>query len=119
VRALALVLFCGSVWAVPPITQEEAIAFHLAGRCQMVEPGTGITRPDGKGWITSLLPGKHVIKTGRMSMVIDFEPGRAYKITAPGGQVEWCPEFIPPGRDACGPVPPAFLYNAVTVNDRR
>jgi hypothetical protein len=101
--------------ALAPITQEEALQYHASGRCAMVEPGHGITRPDGRGWITSSLPGKHVIKTGHMSLVLDIIPGKAYRIVAPGGELEWCPEFVPPGRAACGPVPSAFLWDAITI----
>lgn len=101
--------------AEPPVTQAEALAFHAGGRCSMMEPGHGLSRPDGRGWIVSSLPGEHVIRNGSTSTLLDMTPGRAYPIKAPGGVVEWCPRFVPPGRTACGPVPPAFLYDAVTV----
>jgi hypothetical protein len=102
--------------ALPPVTQEEALAFHIKVRCMGGEIGRGITRPDGKGWIVSSLPGKHVILTGTQSVVLDITPGKAYRITA-SGPVEWCPEFVPPGRAACGPVPAAFLYDAKLASD--
>jgi hypothetical protein len=105
--------------ALAPVTQEEALAFHTAGLCKMAEPGLGITRKDGKGWIVSSLPGEHVIRTGSVSLVLDMTPGQPYRIQAPGGAVEWCPRFVPPGRDACGPVPPAFLYDAKLATDPR
>jgi hypothetical protein len=100
----------------PPVTQQEALAFHATGRCAMMEPGQGITRPDGRGWITSSLPGMHrIVYEGREIRVIDVTPGKPYPIVVlPGAQ--WCPQFVPPGRDACGPIPKAFLWDAVPAN---
>ena len=109
-----------SAWALPPVTQAEAVAFHSGGVCQMMAPGQGITRRDGDGWIVSSLPGRHrILVDGKPLRQIEMTPGQPYPIhVAPaGGRVEWCPQYVPPGRDACGPVPKAFLYNAVKVGD--
>jgi hypothetical protein len=104
--------------ALPPVTQEEAVDFHLKGLCQMAQPGQGITRADGEGWIASSLPGKHIIDTGRSTEVLDLTPGKPVGIKVkPGFQVTWCPLYKPAGRTACGPVPRAFLYNATKVTD--
>lgn len=100
-----------------PVTQAEALAFHASGRCQMMEPGQGITRPDGRGWITSMLPGPHRLVNATPAN-IDFTPGRAVKVIVTG-PVEWCPAFKPADRDECGPVPPAFLYDAKLATDPR
>ena len=98
-----------------PVTQEEALDFHAKGRCEMSSPGTGLTRPDGKGYIVSSLPGPHLIVAGGKAYTLDMTPGKAYPIKAPGGNVAWCPKFVPSGREDCGQVPPAFLFNSVTV----
>jgi hypothetical protein len=125
VRALALALACTSAAAVPPVTPEEADRFHEAGLCSIKYPGKGLTRADGDGWITSSLPGKHrlfiVLADGRYEMrPIDVTPGEIYKIRVlpAGAPLEWCPAFVPPGRDPCGPVPAAFLWDARKVTDR-
>ncbi len=104
-----------------PVTQEEAVAFHTAGLCQMSEPGKGITRADGDGWVVSPLPGMHSFfaKGGSTSArMMDMTPGYPQKIKlSPGATLYWCPKYTPPGRDACGPVPPAFLYDAKKIGD--
>jgi hypothetical protein len=109
----------GAALALPPVTQEEAVAFHTNALCQMKEPGKGITRPDGRGYIVSSLPGKHRLFVNGTLLEIDMTPGRPYAIFAPGGNVAWCPRFVPPGREACGAVPQAFLYDAQLATDVR
>lgn len=119
-RALVLALFCAPAAALAPVTQEEALAFHSKGLCMMMEPGRGITRADGDGWIVSSLPGPHrvFVENGRIvwrsGEMFDMVPGKPYAIHVEpqGARVTWCPQFAPPGREACGPVPPAFLYDA-------
>jgi hypothetical protein len=111
--------------AAPPVTPEEAARFHEMGMCSIKEPGTGLRRADGHGWIVSPLPGKHrlfvVMTDGRYEMSpINFTPGEAYKIRVlpAGAPIEWCPvEAKPPGRDECGPVPSALLWDARRVGD--
>jgi hypothetical protein len=121
-----LLLACAPAWAIPPVTQEDALRFHEAGLCSIKEPGQGLTREDGDGWIVSPLPGKHrmfiVLADGRYEMrPIDFTPGSAYKIRVlpAGAPVEWCPAHVPPGRDECGIVPKALLWDAKKVTDDR
>ena len=109
------------------MTQTEAVDFHVKGLCQMSQPGKGITRKDGEGWIASSLPGPHkvyaiggkVTVAGAPSGVVDLVPGKPVPIvvTPPTATVLWCPRFRPAGRADCGPVPPAFLYNATRVGD--
>lgn len=110
----------------PPVTQAEAVDFHVRGLCQMGQPGKGITRKDGEGWIASSLPGPHrvyavngkVTVSGARDSVIDLVPGKPVPIAvSPGATVVWCPRFRPANRAECGPVPPAFLYNATRVGD--
>jgi hypothetical protein len=110
----------------PPVTQTEAVDFHVRGLCQMGQPGKGITRKDGEGWIASSLPGPHRIYAvkgqatvaGAKAGVVDLVPGKPVPIVVtPGAEVVWCPQFRPANRAACGPVPPAFLYNATRAGD--
>jgi hypothetical protein len=109
--------------ALAPVTQEEALAFHEKGLCSISEPGTGLRRPDGDGWIVSPLPGKHGLRVAGGTVtpaLIDFAPGRAYRLRVlpAGAPVEWCPAFKPSGRDECGPVPSVLLWDAKKVTDR-
>lgn len=122
----ALLLAVAGSAALPPVTQAEAVDFHVKGLCQMSQPGKGITRKDGEGWIASSLPGPHRIyaETGKVTVagakggVIDLVPGKPVPIVvSPGTSVVWCPKFRPAGRAECGPVPPAFLYNATRIGD--
>jgi hypothetical protein len=120
---LALLLACVLAWAAPPVTQEDALAFHKDGLCSIGQPGTGLHRKDGDGWIVSPLPGKHELRVegGNVSpAVIDMTPGWGYRIHVEpqGATVEWCPAFKPAGRDACGPVPSALLWDAKKATDR-
>ena len=126
-RALLLALLAGPALALPPVTQQEAIEFHEKGLCQMEAPGKGLTRADGDGWIVSPFPGLNRIYDANGSKVsvnkqawglVDMTPGLAALIhVSPGAQVWWCPQYHIAGRDDCGPVPPAFLYDARKVKD--
>lgn len=111
-RALLLILVSLPAAALPPVTEEEAIAFHRAGLCSMAEPGQGLTAR--RGWIGAYYPGRMKLigahfDTGSDS--VDATPGRVYFIEVTGGLVQWCPRFVMPGRDPCGDVPKAFLYD--------
>jgi hypothetical protein len=124
-RAAFLALVCTAAGAVPPVTQEDALAFHASGLCSISTPGAGLTRADGDGWIVSPLPGKHrmfiVLADGRYEMrPIDFTPGEAYKIRVlpAGAPLEWCPAHVPPGRAECGLVPRALLWDAKKATDQ-
>lgn len=113
----------------PPVTQEEAVDFHLKGKCEMAQPGQGITRADGRGWIATMLPGAHrvwavggaVAIKGAPMGVLNIEPGRAAEITVRPSTalVMWKPlEARVSGRASEGPVPPAFLYDAKLASDQ-
>ena len=89
---------------------------HQQGTCGSLGPGTGLEA--GKGWVVSMLPGKHEFRvrgggsvyltTARQS-VVDFDVGRPYYIViegaAPGAVLEW--KML--GRD-WQPVARTFLY---------
>lgn len=122
-RVLAALLVCAPAWALPPITPEEAERFHRDGRCAMMARGTGLTRVDGDGWITSIFPGPHRLRApgGKVwPEEMDITPGRTNRVRVlpQGTPLEWCPAFKPSGRDECGPVPSVLLWDASKVTDR-
>ena len=97
-------------------SDQEAQRAHAQGSCGKLGPGSGLK--DGKGWIVSMLPGKHqfrvrgggkVYLTVARQSVVDFDVGRPYYIViedaAPGAVLEW----KIPGSD-WGPVSKYFLY---------
>lgn len=100
----------------PAPSDQQAQKAHAAGSCGSLGPGTGLL--DGKGWIVSMLPGKHefrmrggghVFLTVARMKSMDFDAGRPYYIAiegaAPGSTLEW----KIPGSD-WGPVSKYFLY---------
>ena len=89
---------------------------HQQGSCGSLGPGTGLE--GGKGWVVSMLPGKHefrmrgggsVYVTAARQAVVDFDVGRPYYIViegaAPGAVLEW--RML--GRD-WQPIGKTFLY---------
>jgi len=114
---LALSLFAANAHALVPVpSDQEAQRAHAQGSCGKLGPGSGLK--DGKGWIVSMLPGKHqfrvrgggkVYLTVARQSVVDFDVGRPYYIViedaAPGAVLEW----KIPGSD-WGPVSKYFLY---------
>ena len=114
---LALSLLAANVHALVPVpSDQEAQRAHAQGSCGKLGPGSGLK--DGKGWIVSMLPGKHqfrvrgggkVYLTVARQTVVDFDVGRPYYIViedaAPGAVLEW----KIPGSD-WGPVSKYFLY---------
>jgi hypothetical protein len=89
---------------------------HQQASCGSLGPGTGLE--GGKGWVVSMLPGKHefrmrgggsVYLTTARQTVVDFDVGRPYYIViekaAPGAVLEW--RML--GRD-WQPVGRTFLY---------
>ena len=115
---VSTLLFCtANALALAPVpTDQEAQRAHAQGSCGRLGPGSGLK--DGKGWIVSMLPGKHefrvrgggkVFLTVARQSVLDFDVGRPYYIViegaAPDAQLEW----KIPGSD-WGPVSKYFLY---------
>ena len=89
---------------------------HQQGSCGSLGPGTGLE--GGKGWVVSMLPGKHefrvrgggqVYLTAARQTVVDFDVGRPYYIViegaAPGAVLEW--KMLGRGWQ---PVAKTFLY---------
>ena len=104
--------FAGATSSVDWKAQEA----HQQGSCGSLGPGTGLE--GGKGWIVSMLPGKHefrmrgggsVYVTVARQTAVDFDVGRPYYIViegaAPGAVLEW--KML--GRD-WQPVAKTFLY---------
>ena len=114
----SLVLAHGSVHAASTADWKAQEA-HRQGSCGSLGPGTGLE--DGKGWVVSMLPGKHEFRmrgggsvhltTARLTSV-DFDVGRPYYIVVegavPGAVLEW--RML--GRD-WQPVARNFLYPPV------
>jgi hypothetical protein len=113
----ALLLCAVNAFALAPVpTDQDAQRAHAQGSCGRLGPGSGLK--DGKGWIVSMLPGKHefrvrgggkVYLTVARQSVMDFDVGRPYYIVIedapPNAQLEW----KIPGSD-WGPVSKYFLY---------
>jgi hypothetical protein len=90
---------------------------HAQGTCGQLAPGTGLK--DGKGWVASMMPGKHEFRVrgggevyltaARVKSTLDFDVGRLYTISvehAPAGAVL---EWRNAGTD-WAPVAKTFLY---------
>lgn len=89
---------------------------HQQGSCGSLGPGTGLE--GGKGWVVSMLPGKHEFRvrgggsvyltTARLS-IVDFDVGRPYYIVVEGAAPNAVLEWKMLGRD-WQPVAKTFLY---------
>ena len=116
--AAALVtVACAALARSPVPTDVEAQQAHAKGACGQLGPGTGLK--DGKGWVVSMMPGKHEFRvrgggevyltTARVKSAFDFDVGRPYYISVegarPGAVLEW--RIL--GSD-WGPVSKYFLY---------
>lgn len=113
--ALLLVLANGLALAAAPADWKAQEA-HQQGSCGSLGPGTGLE--DGKGWVVSMLPGKHefrvrgggsVYLTTARQTVVDFDVGRPYYIVIEGAPPSAVLEWKMLGRD-WQPVARTFLY---------
>lgn len=115
---LATLLLVGSAAHAlkPAPSDQEAQRAHAQGSCGKLGPGTGLK--DGKGWVASMLPGKHefrvrgggvVYLTTARQRVGDFDAGRLYYISVEGAPPNALLEWKIPGSD-WGPVSKYFLY---------
>ena len=113
-----LVLVATSVPARPPVPGDaEAQQAHAKGACGQLGPGTGLR--DGKGWVVSMMPGKHEFRvrgggdvyltTARVKSTLDFDIGRLYYISVEGARPDAVLEWRILGSD-WGPVSKYFLY---------
>jgi len=112
---LVLASTCASA-AAPVAAGEEAQKAHAAGSCGSLGPGTGLR--DGKGWVVSMLPGKHEFRvrgggtaylTVARMKALDFDVGRPYYIVVEGAQAGSVLEWKVPGKD-WSEVATTFLY---------
>jgi hypothetical protein len=115
--ALAVAVAVAAPARSPAPSDVEAQQAHAQGTCGQLGPGTGLK--DGKGWIVSMMPGKHEFRvrgggdvfltTARVKSTLDFDVGRLYTISienAPAGAVL---EWRNVGTD-WAPVAKTFLY---------
>jgi hypothetical protein len=101
----------------PAPSDAQAQKAHAQGSCGSLGPGTGLG-PEGRGWIVSMLPGRHefrMVGGGKVGVtvlkqtVVDFDAGRPYYITVEGGPADGHLQWKVPGSD-WGPVSKLFLY---------
>jgi hypothetical protein len=114
----ALVLASSAAPARPPVPSDaEAQQAHAKGACGQLGPGTGLR--DGKGWVVSMMPGKHEFRvrgggqvyltTGRVKSTLDFDIGRLYYISVEDAPPDAVLEWRILGSE-WGPVSKYFLY---------
>ena len=115
---VALLAASFTAGARPPVpTDAEAQQAHAKGACGQLGPGTGLR--DGKGWVVSMMPGKHEFRvrgggqvyltTARVRSTLDFDIGRLYYISVEGARPEAVLEWRILGSE-WGPVSKYFLY---------
>ena len=118
--ALSLFLVASQAFALAPAPSDrEAQRAHSQGSCGSMGPGTGLS--GNKGWVVSMLPGKHqfrvrggvgqVYVTAARYSAVDFDAGRPYYIAIEGTDRAPVLEWKIPGSD-WGPVSKFFLYPA-------
>ena len=115
--ALLVVVASAAAARSPLPSDVQAQQAHAQGTCGQLAPGTGLK--DGKGWVASMMPGKHEFRVrgggevyltaARVKSTLDFDVGRLYTISvehAPAGAVL---EWRNAGTD-WAPVAKTFLY---------
>ena len=122
---LVSLLFATSAHALAPVpTDQEAQRAHARGSCGSLGPGSGLK--DGKGWVVSMLPGRHEFRVrggGSVYLTVarlgamDFDAGRPYYIVVEGAKPNAVLEWKIPGSD-WGPVSKYFLYPPQGVSYR-
>src|SRR3982751_809771 len=114
----ALILVASAAFARSPVpTDVEAQQAHAKGACGQLGPGSGLR--DGKGWVVSMMPGKHEFRvrgggkvyltTARLNPALDFDVGRLYFIAIEGAPAGAVLEWRILGSD-WAPVSKYFLY---------
>jgi hypothetical protein len=117
-----LAVASSSVPARPPVpTDAEAQQAHAKGACGQLGPGSGLR--DGKGWVVSMMPGKHEFRvrgggqvyltTARVKSALDFDIGRLYYISVEDAPRDAVLEWRILGSE-WGPVSKYFLYPPTT-----
>jgi len=90
---------------------------HAQGTCGQLAPGTGLK--DGKGWVASMMPGRHEFRVrgggevyltaARVKSTLDFDVGRLYTISVEHAPADAVLEWRNVGTD-WAPVSKTFLY---------
>lgn len=89
---------------------------HARGSCGSLGPGSGLR--DHKGWVVSMLPGRHAFRTRNGGSVyvtvakqtaLDFDAGRPYFIVVEGALPSTVLEWKTPRSD-WAEIPTNFLY---------
>ena len=110
--------FAGRVFARAPVSADmELQQAHGKGACGRLGPGSGLR--GGRGWVASMLPGRHefrvrgggdvYLSAARLPSAMDFEPGRLYFIAVEGARADAALEWRILGSD-WGVVSKYFLY---------
>ncbi|MBC7940798.1 MAG: hypothetical protein H7Z19_13715, partial [Chitinophagaceae bacterium] len=92
VAAAQLLVAAQSLALAPAPSDQEAQRAHAQGSCGKMGPGTGLS--GNKGWVVSMMPGKHqfrvrggagqVYVTAARQSVVDFDVGRPYYLVVEG-----------------------------------
>ncbi|HEY3633852.1 MAG TPA: hypothetical protein VGK95_02250 [Caldimonas sp.] len=120
-RTASAVLFAlasaAAMARLPVPSDAEAQQAHAKGACGQLGPGSGLR--DGKGWVVSMMPGKHEFRVrgggdvyltaARVKSTMDFDIGRLYYISIEGAPKGAVLEWRILGSD-WGPVSKYFLY---------
>ena len=114
---VATCLLAASCMAATSLPERDAAQrAHARGSCGSLGPGTGLA--GGRGWIVSMMPGRHALRMrgeGEAFLTVarlkefDFDAGRPYYIALEGTTAGSTLEWKVPGRD-WAPVSSAFLY---------
>lgn len=115
---ILLLLTSSQAVALAPVpSDQEAQRAHAHGSCGSMGPGTGLS--GDKGWVVSMLPGKHqfrvrggagrVYVTAAKQSVVDFDAGRPYYIVVESAGPTPVLEWKLPGSD-WGVISKYFMY---------
>jgi hypothetical protein len=118
IAAMSLWLVAFQAFALAPVpSDQDAQRAHGQGSCGSMGPGSGLS--GNKGWVVSMLPGRHqfrvrggagqVYVTVARQAIVDFDVGRPYYIVVEGAGAAPELEWKIPGSD-WGPVSKYFLY---------
>ncbi|MEO6747106.1 MAG: hypothetical protein ABIS28_20075 [Caldimonas sp.] len=115
-----------SIGVIAAETPDEQAQFkHAQGTCGSLGPGTGLR--EGKGWIVSMLPGRHEVRVvggGSVYLTVakrtsmDFDVGRPYYIVVEGTGPRSILEWKTTGR-SWSAVPMTFLYPPQGVTQKQ
>jgi|SRR5215472_1830645 hypothetical protein len=115
--ALLVVVASAAAARSPLPSDVQAQQAHAQGACGQLAPGTGLK--DGKGWVASMMPGRHEFRVrgggevyltaARVKSTLDFDVGRLYTISVEHAPADAVLEWRNVGTD-WAPVAKTFLY---------